>query len=119
MDLFNELKRRKVVRVLIAYAIGAWALVQVAATAFPLLDIPETYARYVLIAALAGFPIAAVLAWMFDLTPGGVRRTTEADAADPRWPTAYRVAATVLAVAIIGAGALATARPIERARRGP
>lgn len=114
MSLFEELKRRKVVRVLIGYAIAAWAIVQVAATAFPLLHIEERFAAYVLVLAVAGFPVAAMLAWMFDVTPRGVRRTRNGDAqVRTAWPLAYRIAGAILALGLIAAGVFATMKRLD------
>jgi len=68
--------------------VGAWAVIQVAATVFPLLGLPEWTARVVVVLALLGFPMAVVLAWLFDVTAQGVVRTPDAapapaDAASP------------------------------------
>lgn len=73
--LYNELNRRHVIRVTLAYLVGFWALVQVTTTVFPLLDISETAARYVFVIGLIGIPITIVLSWFFDLTPEGIKRT--------------------------------------------
>ena len=113
MSFLHELKRRKVVRVGIAYAFVAWALVQVAATSFPLLNLPERFATLVLILALAGFPIALILAWQFDLSPEGLRRTRIGEDLPAKpWPLAVRIAATAIAVSIVGAGAWAAYRRV-------
>ncbi|HUP90103.1 MAG TPA: FlgO family outer membrane protein, partial [Longimicrobiales bacterium] len=63
------------IRVTLAYLVGFWALVQVATTVFPLLNIAETAARYIFIIGLIGLPITIILSWFFDLTPEGIRRT--------------------------------------------
>lgn len=73
--LFSELRRRHVLRVAAAYAVVAWLVIQVAEATFPAFDIPEWTMRLVVILAVLGFPIAIVLAWAFDMTPGGVERT--------------------------------------------
>lgn len=73
--LLAELKRRKVFRVVGAYALAAWVAVEVAATTFPLLGWSDATAKVVLVVALAGFPLVVVLSWIFDLTPDGLRRT--------------------------------------------
>lgn len=79
-EFVRELRRRRVVRVAIVYAVVAWALVQVAATVGPALDLPEWTDSFVVLMALIGFPLAIILAWAYDLTPDGVRRTeTEAE----------------------------------------
>lgn len=74
-DLVVELRRRHVVRVAVVYMIVAWAIVEVASTVFPTLQIPEWTVRFVTLMAVLGFPAAIVLAWAFELTPDGVTRT--------------------------------------------
>lgn len=70
--VFAELQRRRVVRVAMVYLIGAWALVQVSATVFPLLGLPEWTVRGVLLLVLFAFIPAMGLAWAFDVTPAGI-----------------------------------------------
>jgi len=77
-NLFSELRRRKVLRVAGMYAVGAWAVVEVSATTFPLLGLPEWTARFVIVLAMLGLPVALTLSWFFDVTAGGVVRTPEA-----------------------------------------
>ena len=82
MDLkkfFVELKRRHVYRVAVAYAIVGWLIIQVATSTFPVLQIPAWALRLVVVLVLLGFPIALVLAWAFELTPEGIRRSTPLD----------------------------------------
>jgi adenylate cyclase len=74
-SFFEELKRRRVVRAAAVYAIVAFGVVQVADLLFPALLLPEWSVRLVVGLVLVGFPVALVLAWAFDLTPEGVRRT--------------------------------------------
>ena len=62
-------------RVAGVYAVAGWILIQVAATVFPLLEVPEFFTRVVLALVIIGFPVALVLAWVFDLTPHGIERT--------------------------------------------
>ncbi|MGH7553112.1 MAG: hypothetical protein ACREMQ_08815, partial [Longimicrobiales bacterium] len=66
-------------RVVGVYAVAAWAAVQVAATVSPLLKLPDWTPTLVVVLALCGFPLSIALAWVFDLTPAGVRRTLAAD----------------------------------------
>src|SRR6476646_9411161 len=75
---FEELKRRKVYRVAIAYIVASWALAQGIAQVFPVFDIPNSRIRVVILLLLIGFPIALVLAWIFDITPSGIERTSTA-----------------------------------------
>src|SRR5438046_7448351 len=78
-NFFAELKRRNVYKVAIAYAIVAWLLMQVASQIFPFFEIPSWAVRLVVLRLILGFPIALVLAWAFDLTPEGLKRTEWAD----------------------------------------
>src|SRR5438876_6665120 len=73
---FEELKRRKVYRVAIAYVVGGWALAQGLAQVLPVFDIPNFAIRGVIALLLVGFPVALVLAWMFDITRTGIQRTS-------------------------------------------
>jgi TolB-like protein len=94
--LFADLKRRKVFRVMAVYGATAFVVLQVVDLAFPRLGMPEWTVTFILLAAMAGFPVAVALAWAFDSTPEGVVRTAdaapgelEAIAAQPalrRWP---------------------------------
>ncbi len=82
---FEELKRRKVYRVAIAYVVASWALAQGLAQVLPVFDIPNSVIRGVIALMLIGFPVALVLAWVFDITPSGIERTSEVAAqADPK-----------------------------------
>ena len=92
-SFFAELKRRKVHRVAIAYAVAAWLLIQIATQVFPFFEIPNWTVRLVVLLLVLGFPIALTLSWIFDLTPQGIRRTEESDrslAALPVGPAAIR-----------------------------
>ena len=75
---FEELKRRKVFRVAIAYIVAGWALAQGLAQVLPVFDIPNSVIRVVIALMLIGFPVALVLAWAYDITPQGIRVTPEA-----------------------------------------
>jgi pimeloyl-ACP methyl ester carboxylesterase len=78
--LISELRRRRVLNVAIAYAVVGWLIIQVAATTFPLLGLPAGAATLVLAIVLLGFPVVLVMAWVFDLTPAGLKRTPSAEA---------------------------------------
>jgi TolB-like protein/Tfp pilus assembly protein PilF len=79
-SFFGELKRRNVYKVAVAYAVVAWLLVQIATQVFPFFEIPNWAVRLVVLAIIVGFPIALVIAWAFELTPTGLKRTEAADA---------------------------------------
>ena len=82
MSLLRELRRRRVFRVAGIYIVAAWIAIQVVSEALPALELPATTIRYAWIAAIAGFPLALVFGWFFDLTPDGVRRTPDAETVD-------------------------------------
>ena len=81
MNFFAELKRRNVYKVAVAYAVVGWLLVQVATQVFPFFEIPNWAVRLVVLAIVIGFPIALVIAWAFELTPQGLKRTEDVDLA--------------------------------------
>jgi H+/Cl- antiporter ClcA len=78
-NFFGELKRRNVYKVAIAYAVVAWLLMQIATQVFPFLEIPNWAIRLVIMLIVIGFPIALVIAWAFELTPEGLKRTEDVD----------------------------------------
>src|SRR6266516_1307063 len=80
-NFFGELKRRNVYKVAVAYAVVGWALAQGIAQVFPVFDIPNWAVRLIVLAIVIGFPIALVIAWAFELTPEGIKRTEDVDPA--------------------------------------
>src|SRR5438067_2361463 len=79
-NFFAELKRRNVYKVAVAYAIVGWLSIQIATQIFPFLEIPNWIVRLVIVLIAIGFPIALVIAWAFEATPEGIKRTEVADA---------------------------------------
>ena len=103
-NFFAELKRRNVYKVAVAYAVVGWLLVQVATQVFPFFEIPNWAVRLVVLAIVIGFPIALVVAWAFELTPEGLKRTEDVDlAASARQPRKH---AWIFVVIIAGAMSL-------------
>ena len=102
-----ELNRRHVWRVATAYAVVAWLLVQIATQVFPFFEVPAWTVRLVVIALAFGFPLALLLAWIYELTPEGIRRTAAADAPDARPAHLGRRVGRHLDVIIISCLALA------------
>ena len=78
-SFFAELKRRNVYKVAVAYAIVGWLIVQIATQVFPFLEIPNWVVRLVIILVAIGFPMALIIAWAFELTPEGIKRTGDVD----------------------------------------
>ena len=74
---FCELRRRKVWRVAGGYGVVGWLIIQFATTVFPVLALPVWTARLVIILVLAGFPIALILAWAFDVSAAGIEKTPD------------------------------------------
>ncbi len=74
---FAELKRRKVYRVAVVYAVVAWLLIQAGSILFPTFEAPPWVMKVFVTAIVLGFPVALILAWAFDLTPEGIRRSDE------------------------------------------
>jgi hypothetical protein len=72
---FDELKRRKVYRVAVAYAIAAGGVIQLASAVFPAWELPNWTLRLTVLLLLVGFPIALILGWAYDVTPSGIRMT--------------------------------------------
>ena len=75
--LFEELKRRNVIRVGIAYLVASWLLLQVTDVVGPILRLPDEFSRYLLFLLVIGLIPALVFAWVFELTPEGVKRENE------------------------------------------
>jgi len=132
MKLWRELLRRKVLRTAGLYVVGAWLVLQVADIFFPAWGLPETGIRYLFIAGAAGFPVALVFGWFFDVTPRGIVRTESsrrAESADLRLKRAdYLILVALLGIsAVILYGSLgkisetieASPVPAARAERLP
>ena len=77
MSLFAELKRRNVVKVSMAYLALGWVVIEVTATVTPLLNLPAWLPAVVVWIGIIGFPFAAVFAWIYELTPDGLKRDSE------------------------------------------
>ena len=82
-QFFAEVKRRNVYKVAAAYGVVAWLLTEIATQVLPFFEIPNWGVRLIVLAIVIGFPIALVIAWAFELTPEGLKRTEIADAEFP------------------------------------
>jgi TolB-like protein len=106
-SFFAELKRRNVYKVAVAYAVVTWLLIQAASIILPTFEAPA-WTMKVLIAALAvGFPLAALLAWAFEMTPQGMKRTENVGPNEfiPQW-SGRKFAGLIVTVAVVAAGLL-------------
>ena len=82
MSFWEEVKRRKVVRVAVVYSIVAWLLVEIAVTVEAPLSLPGWMDTFVIVLVLVGFPLALILSWAYDLTPTGIKRTKHLESSD-------------------------------------
>ncbi|NKB32868.1 MAG: hypothetical protein GKR91_07195 [Pseudomonadales bacterium] len=103
-SLLEELKRRKVFRVAAVYAVVAWLLIEVADVVLPTFGAPDWVAQTIIFLFVLGFPLAMVLAWAYDITPGGIKpesveQTAPSSAATAAQPINYVILAIVLLVA--------------------
>jgi hypothetical protein len=101
--VWQELKRRNVVRVAIAYLVAAWLLLQVTSEVVPILDLPAWVPRFVLLSLAIGFVPTVIFAWAFELTPEGVKKEEDVD----RSRSTTRVTGRRLDFVIIGLLAIA------------
>jgi TolB-like protein len=118
-----ELKRRNVYKVAIAYAVVAWVLIQIATQVFPFFEIPNWTVRFVVLAIIIGFPIALIIAWAFELTPEGFKRTEYADhpakqrQKNRAWMYVALIGAALsLALFFVGRYTAGRTSPVERAQ---
>ncbi|MFT5139037.1 MAG: TolB-like protein/Tfp pilus assembly protein PilF [Lysobacterales bacterium] len=79
MSFFEELKRRNVFRVGIAYAVTVWILIQALSIFMPMFEAPEWVMKVISIVLLAGFPVVLIIAWAYELTPDGIKRDEDVD----------------------------------------
>jgi TolB-like protein/Tfp pilus assembly protein PilF len=116
-QLLSELRRRRVFRVAAVYLVVAFALLEAADVMLPRLGLPDWTVTFVVALALLGFPLSVVLAWAFDATSDGIRRTPPLDAPDGAGAAAYGLTTKAAAVAVAvllgtGLGAWAYLRPV-------
>lgn len=117
------MRRRKVWRVAAGYSVVGWLIIQFATTVFPALVLPAWTARLVIILVLAGFPIALILAWAFDVSSAGIQKTPDIPPVDcppsfsARRKNLFPLAVFGLLVAIVAGYfliPLASARKLEK-----
>ena len=119
MQLYREARRRKVFRTAALYVVGAWLALQVANVVFPGFGIPDEAIRALVWAAVAGFPIALVFGWLFEIGAGGIRRTLPIGSADLHQspPLARRDYLILAAFAAIAA--VLVVRAVQEVRETP
>ena len=82
-NFFDELKRRNVYKVALAYIVGGWALSQGIAQVLPVFDVPNLIIRLLVVVIIIGFPIALIFAWAYEITPEGIKRAEDVDSDKP------------------------------------
>jgi TolB-like protein len=107
-NFFAELKRRNVYKVAVAYGVVGWLVMQVSATIVPALHLPDGITTAVVVLVLLGFPVALVIAWAFEMTPEGMKRTEDVGPNEviPQW-SRRKFAALIIVIAISAAALLA------------
>jgi hypothetical protein len=100
--LIEELRRRNVFRVAVAYLALGWVVVQVTSLAVPALNLPETLNTIVFYLGLIGFPFAVFFAWAYELTPGGVRKTSQSDSPEVERPRSQRLNFLIIGLMAVG-----------------
>src|ERR1700674_4771341 len=104
-SFFTELRRRNVYKVAVAYAIVGWLVVQISSTVLPTFHAPEWVVQTLVVLVALGFPIALVIAWAFELTPEGIKRTEDVDlAASARQPRKHAWIFIVIVGAALSVG---------------
>src|SRR6185295_8680149 len=104
-NFFAELKRRNVVRMAGLYLVGAWLLIQVASTLLPAFDAPGWALRTIVVSLAIGFIPALIFSWVFELTPGGLKRDEELAPEESIAPqTARRMDRMIIAVLLLAVG---------------
>ena len=107
MKLFQELKRRNVFRVGIAYAVAAWVLLQVFDVIAEILDLPAWGGKLILAMLVIGFFIALIVAWAYELTPEGVKRESEVDRTQSITAhTGRKIDRAIIALLVLAVGVL-------------
>jgi TolB-like protein/tetratricopeptide (TPR) repeat protein len=107
-NFFTELKRRNVYKVAVAYAVSAWLLIQAASILLPTFEVPPSVMKSLVVIIAIGFVVAMVIAWTFEMTPSGMKRTEEIgpDEKLPQWSrrkfASFILALTICAAALLG-----------------
>ena len=118
--LFNELKRRNVVRVGIAYILIAWLIAQVAELALDSFDAPGWVIKAVLLLLALGLPVALFFAWAFELTPEGLKKEKDVDRSQSIAPnTGRKLNTLIIGVLVIAVGMLLADKFLPQSEEAP
>ncbi|MFO7933203.1 MAG: hypothetical protein R6U78_03885 [Bacteroidales bacterium] len=113
-QFWQELKRRKVIKVVAAYAATAYIILEASDIVLPRLGLPDWTVTFLIVLIIVGFPITVILSWIFDITPGGIQKTEPEDAGQKgstRTPgRRFKTSDAIIAVLIIAVLILAYPR---------
>ncbi len=102
---FEELKRRNVYKVAVAYAVVAWLLLQAASIFLPAFDAPPWVMKIFIIVIIFGFPVALIFSWAFEITPEGIKLESEIEPSKSiTRRTGRKIVAVTIALAVVAAG---------------
>ena len=119
MAFFSELKRRRVGKVAIGYGAVAWMVTEASSVVMPALRLPEWTVTFVVVFLMVGFPVAMIMAWVFDVGPQGIKRTAPLRDETASMQVRLRVAyAAVVLLLMAGLGYLLYERGLGRAMAG-
>ena len=117
-NFFSELRRRNVTKVAIGYGVLGWLLIEIGATIVPLLQLPDSLSTAVTVVVLSGFPVALIIAWVFEMTPEGMKRTENVSRTEkiPYW-SRRKFGAFVVIAALLGLGLFVFQRTITNTNK--
>jgi adenylate cyclase len=113
MSLFQELKRRNVIRIAILYAVSSWVLLQLADVLTSLLNAPEAAGSIVVVLLILGFIPTLIFAWVYEMTPEGLKREVDVDRSHSQTPeTGKKINVVIIVLLVIAIGGLIADRLI-------
>jgi TolB-like protein len=119
VSIFNELKRRNVIRVGVAYLVASWLLIEASSLVLDIYHAPDWVSQVIVALLAIGFPVALFFAWAFELTPEGVKREHEVDRTQSvTHETAKRLDLVTIAMVLLAAGLLLADRFVLDGDRG-
>jgi hypothetical protein len=117
MSLFQELKRRNVVRIAILYLVSSWVLLQLTDVLSSLLNVPEAAGSIVVMLLILGFFPALIFAWVYEMTPDGLKREADVDRSQSQTPeTGKKINTVIVVLLVIAIGGLIADRLMPETR---
>jgi len=113
MSLFEELKRRNVIKMAMLYTVASWVILQIADTLFDAMDLPSAWLRLVLALLILGFPLALIFSWVYEMTPEGLRREADLDRGQPEsGKTGHKINVLIIVLLVVAIGTVVVDRMI-------